>query len=92
MDVGQEISYPAMGITGSQLTNGYFYLGNVGATSIGANSYIYADHTTNCPFYLLNKPSNNQITIRLLLNDAGQSNYSPDCNYSLNLCLELLDD
>ena len=92
MDVGCELNYPALGPTGTQLTNGYFYIGNVGATSIGTNAYIYADHSTNCPFYLLNKPSNNQITIKILLNDTNQTNYSPDTAYTLNLCLELQED
>lgn len=92
MDLGAELSYPAMGPTGSQLTNGYFYIGNVRATAVGANAHIYAEQTTNCPFYLLSKPSNNQITIRILLNDVGQSSYTPDCVYTLNLCLELLDN
>jgi hypothetical protein len=92
VDLGQELNYPAMSPTGGQLTTGCFYIGNVGATLVGANGYIYCDHSTNCPFYLLNRPSNNQVVVKILFNDANQTAYTPEAAYSLNLCLEYLDE
>lgn len=91
-ELGQELSYPVMSPTGGQLTNGYFYIGSAGVSSIGANAYVYCTAVDNPPFYLLNKPSSNNITIKILQNDAGQSAYTPELAYSLTLSLELLDD
>ena len=92
IDLGQDISYPVMGATGNQFSNGYFFLGNLGATAIATNSYLYCDNTTNPPFYLMNKPCNNQITVKLLLNDANPpSNYPTDCKYTLTISLECLE-
>ena len=92
LDIGQDISYPAMSPTGGQLSSGYFYLGSAGVTAIGANSYLYTNCVDNPPFTLLNRPSQNQVTIRILQNDANQSNYPTDLAYSLTLSLEYLDD
>jgi hypothetical protein len=91
MDLGQELSYPAMGVTGSQLSSGYFYIGSAGATAVAASSYVYCTAADNPPFTLLNRPSQNQVTIRILQNDTNQTAYTPDLAYSLTLSLELLD-
>ena len=91
VDIGSELSYPAMGVTGNQLRNGYMFIGNLGATSVSANSYLYCDNVTNPPFYLLNKPSNNQVSIRILNNDSTQSSYATNATYSMVLSLECLE-
>ena len=91
-ELGQECMYSANTPTGSQLSNGYFFIGSAGVSSIGTNAYVYCTAVDNPPFYLLNRPSNNNVTIRILQNDAGQSAYTPELAYSLTLSLELLDD
>jgi hypothetical protein len=78
--------------TGAQLSTGYFYIGSAGVSSIEIKAYVYCSAVDNPPFYLLNRPSNNNITINILQNDAGQSAYTPELAYSLTLSLELLDD
>ena len=91
MDLGQGNVFVAGSVTNGQLSSNTFYIGNAGATAIGANSYVYAETFTNPAFYLSNKPSSNEVTIRVLQNDANQSAYTPELRYSLNLSLELLD-
>jgi hypothetical protein len=91
-ELGQECMSSANTPTGSQLTNGYFYIGSAGVTAIGANRHVYCSAVDNPLFYLLNRPSNNNITIKILQNDAGQSDFTPELAYSLTLSLELLDD
>ena len=91
MDLGQSNVYVAGSLTNGQLPSNTFYIGNAGVTSIGANGYLYAETFTNPAFYLSNSPSSNEVTIRVLINDAVQSVYTPELRYSLNLSLELLD-
>ena len=92
MDLGQDLSYPAMSPTGAQLSSGYFYIGSAGVTSIGVNTYLYTNSIDNPPFTLLGRPTQNQVNIRILQNDANQSAYPTDLAYTLTLSLELLDE
>lgn len=91
MDLGQELSYSAMSPTGAQLSSGYCYIGSAAVTGIGANKNLYATAQDNPPFSVLGRPTQNQVTIRILQNDANQSNYPTDLIYSLTLSLELVD-
>ena len=91
MDLGQPNVYVSGSLTNGQLSSNTFYIGNARATAIGASSYVYADTLTNPEFYLSHKPSSNEVTIRVLQNDAGQSAYTPELQYSLNLALELIE-
>ena len=90
MDLGQELSYSAMSPTGEQLSSGYYYIGSAAVTGIGANSNLYSTAQDNPPFSVLGRPSQNQVTIRILQNDANQSAYPTDLIYSLTLSLELI--
>jgi hypothetical protein len=59
-------------------------------TAIGAGAHLFAESTTNPPVFLRSKPISNEVTIRVLQNNAAQTAYTPELAYSLNLCLELM--
>ena len=91
IDLGLENSYIAQGTSGTQLPTCNNFLGSVRATGIGANSQLFADSVGNPPVMIYNRPNQNQVTIRLLANDLVQTPYTPNVDYSLNMCLELIE-
>ncbi len=91
IDLGQELSFPAMSPTGAQLSSGYFYIGSARVTAIGANAYVHANAIDNPPFSIISRPTQNQVSIRILQNDTNQSSYPTNLAYSLTLSLEKVD-
>ena len=69
------------------------YIGCLQYSGTGAGNRLYADINTNTPFYLDARPSNNNVTVSVIVNTATQNTaYTPATSfYTLTLCLELQD-
>ena len=91
VDLGFGTQYSASTINGVQLTTSTFYIGSALTTPYGiiGNSYLSASIPNNPPFTLLNRPSNNNVNVRILNNDANQTNFTTELVYTLVLSLEL---
>ena len=51
--------------------------------------YLVAALPNNAPFSLSNRPSNNNVNIRILNNDANQTAFATELAYTLVISLEL---
>ena len=90
-DLGFARTYAASTISGSSLSTSTFYIGSVLSSPISntANCYLVAALPNNAPFSLSNKPTNNNVNIRILNNDANQTNFATELAYTLVISLEL---
>jgi len=90
-DLGFSRTYAAATISGSSLSTSTFYIGSALTTPYGVvgNSYLCSALPNNPPFSLSNRPTNNTVNVRILNNDATQSNFTPELSYTLVISLEL---
>jgi len=90
-DLGFSRTYSASTISGTSLSTSTFYIGSALSTPYGilGNSYLCSALPNNPPFSLSNRPTNNSVNVRILNNDANQSNFTPELSYTLVISLEL---
>jgi hypothetical protein len=90
-DLGFARTYAAATINGSSLSTSTFYIGSVLSSPISntANCYLVAALPNNAPFSLSNRPTNNNVNIRILNNDANQTAFATELAYTLVISLEL---
>ena len=85
------LTYTALTPSGGQLSTNTFYLGSALASIVGNGGYMSAALPNNPEFYLMSRPTNNSITIKILNNDSNQTNFAVELAYTLVLSLEHVD-
>jgi len=66
---------------------GYNVLGYVSPWASGAINYLYAEHQSNCPLLIYNKPTSNQFTVSLYKQNLTTV-ATLDLNWTLTLNFE----
>jgi len=94
IDLGQTNNFIAKSQSGTQANYLGGLLGSLQVSGVGANSYYYANTTSNPPTLISRRPSSNNFTVNLFYNSLPAFDYVtayPPGPYNLMLNLETLD-